>query len=84
MGGDAGRRLAHDPGMADDLATLTFDYWRAVERVRRMQVPRSEKLTVLADLEVIYRQERAAIEAATSALASNARARTRPDRSRDS
>jgi len=42
-----------------DLERLTRDYWRAVERVRRLAVPERDKLLVLADLEVIYRRERA-------------------------
>jgi len=46
----------HDPVMADDLETLTRNNWIAVQRVRRPPVPELDKLAVLADLEVIYRQ----------------------------
>jgi hypothetical protein len=45
-------------GMATDVERLTRDYWRAVQRVRRMAETAADKVIVLADVEVIYRRER--------------------------
>ena len=45
-----------------DLETLVRDYWKAVERLRRMAVPDRERLLVLVDIETIYRPERTALE----------------------
>jgi hypothetical protein len=45
--------------MADDLERPTRSYWIAVQRIRRLPVPDADKLIVLADVEVIYRRERA-------------------------
>jgi hypothetical protein len=46
--------------MDDDLATITKNYWVAAQRIGRRPVPAADKLVVLADVEVIYRWERAA------------------------
>jgi len=46
--------------MTADLETLTRDYWRAVQRIRRMAVPAADRAIVLADVQVIYRAKRAA------------------------
>jgi len=59
------RRRRHHPGVTDlERPTLTF--WTAVQRARRMAVPERDKVLVLADREVIYRRERAAIQRSSS------------------
>jgi len=42
------------------LEKITRDYWRAVQRLRPMRLPFVKQLVILADVEVIYRRERAA------------------------
>lgn len=46
--------------MVGDLETLILKYWTAVRRVRRMAVPATDQAIVFADVEVIYREARAA------------------------
>jgi hypothetical protein len=58
MGGDDGRRLGHDPGVAGDLETRTRSDWIAVRRVRRMPLPMIDKMVVLANVLAIHRGER--------------------------
>ena len=41
------------------LEHLTRDYWLAVQRVRRLPMGEATRARILADLEVLYRRERA-------------------------
>ncbi len=50
---DAGRRLGHDPGMADDLEK---QYQALVERVRCYPMPEAARVAILAEIEAAYRR----------------------------
>lgn len=45
-------------GMADDLERLTCNYWRLVQRIRQLPMSASARAAVLADIEVMFREER--------------------------
>jgi hypothetical protein len=57
-------------------------YLAVVGRISGYPMTKAARTRILAEVEAIYRRERAATEAATSAPATNARVRVRRDRSR--
>jgi hypothetical protein len=45
--------------MVADLERLTLTFWGLVQRIRRLPMPEAARARILADLEALYRRERA-------------------------